>query len=320
MKLSTRLLTSAAALLLAAQFGAAQAAETVIGVSVPNLASSFWISAVYGMEKQAKAEGVTLIKLDAGGDANTSQQIAQLQDLVQRKVGAIVVGATNGDGVKAVVEQAIEGGIPVVGISSPPSTDKLASLVSADHYDMGKLQAECLAKALGGKGSVAMMAGPAGQMWSDLRAKGFTETLASKSPEIVVVAESRLADNRNAALTTTEDWMQRFPELTGVYAATDDLGAGVVSALKAGGKLGDVKVSASNLSPTAQQMLKDGELACTSIQQVVYQGEQAVKQAVAAATGKPVEARVVTPAVLVTSENLADVDLSLAVAPADYRP
>ena len=67
-------------------------------------------------------------------------------------------------------------------------------------------------------------------------------------------------------------------------------------------------------------MLKDGELACTSIQQVVYQGEQAVKQAVAAATGKPVEARVVTPAVLVTSENLADVDLSLAVAPADYRP
>ncbi|WP_210494099.1 TMAO reductase system protein TorT [Microvirga antarctica] len=300
--------------------GATLAQEKTIGVAVPNLASSFWISAVYGVEDEAKKNGVKVLKLNAGGDANSSQQIAQIQDLIQRKVDAIVVGATNGDAVKAIVEQAIERGIPVIGVSSPPSSTKLASIVSADHYDMGKLQAECLAKALGGKGNVAMMAGPTGQAWSDLRAKGFKETLAKQAPAIKVVAESRLADNRNAALTTAEDWTQRFPDLNGVYAATDDMAAGVISAYKSAGKLKGVKVSASNLSPTAQQLLKDGELVCTSIQQVVAQGRAALKQAAAAANKQPVQKEVVLPALLVTTDNLASVDMSSVVAPSDYRP
>lgn len=296
----------------------ALAQDRTIGIAVPNLASSFWISAVYGMETEAKAAGVKVLKLNAGGDANASQQIAQIQDLIQRKVDAIVIGATNGDALKPIVERAIAAGIPVVGISSPPNTPQLASLVSADHADMGKLQAQCLAKAIGGKGNVAMMAGPSGQAWSDLRAKGFREALAKEAPDVKIVAESRLADNRNAALGTAEDWTQRFPDLAGIYAATDDMAAGVVSAFKSANK--SVKVSASNFSPTAQQMLKDGDLACTSIQQVVAQGRAALAQAAKAAAKQPVEAQVVLPALLVTRENAATVDLSSVVAPADYRP
>lgn len=298
----------------------ALAQDKAIGFAIPNLASSFWISAVYGAEQEAKAAGVTLVKLNAGGDANSSQQIAQIQDLAQRGVAAIIVGATNGDAVRAVVEQAVGRGIPVVGISSPPNSDRLSATVSADHYDMGRLQARCLAQAIGGKGEVAMMAGPTGQAWSDLRAKGFRETLAKEAPGVTVVAESRLADNRNAALTTAEDWTQRFPELKGVYAATDDMAAGVVAAMKAAGRMPAVRVSASNFSPTAQQLLKDRELACTSIQQVVAQGRAAFTQALAAAAKKPVEAKVVLPALLVTSDTLGEVDLSSVVAPADYRP
>jgi ribose transport system substrate-binding protein/inositol transport system substrate-binding protein len=67
-------------------------------------------------------------------------------------------------------------------------------------------------------------------------------------------------------------------------------------------------------------MLKDGDLACTSIQQIVAQGKAALDQAVAAATKGKVEAKVVTPAVLVTPDNVGSIDLSLVVAPADYRP
>jgi TMAO reductase system protein TorT len=300
--------------------GAASAAEKTIGFAMPDLASSFWLSVTYGVEEEAKADGVKIVKVNAGGDANASQQIAQIQDLIQKDVDAIIVGATNGDAVKAVVEQAIAAGIPVVGVSSPPNTDKLAAVVSADHYDMGKLQAECLAEAMGNKGNVAMMAGPSGQAWSDLRADGFRETLAEVAPDIAIVAESRLADNRNAALTTAEDWIQRFPDLTGIYSATDDMAAGVITALKAADRLDAVKVSASNLSPTAQQLLESGELACTSIQQIVAQGRAAVDQAVAAANGEAVEKSVVTPALLVTRDNLSTVDMSSVVAPADYRP
>ena len=36
-----------------------------------------------------EAGGAKVLKLNAGGDANASQQIAQVQDLIQRKVAAI---------------------------------------------------------------------------------------------------------------------------------------------------------------------------------------------------------------------------------------
>ena len=152
-----------------AQTNSASAADVTIGFALPDLADPFWVSGAYGVADEASKLGVTVIKLNAGGDANASQQIAQIQDLIQRQVGAIIVGATNGDAVKAIVERAIAQGIPVIGFSSPPNTDKLASIISADHYDMGRLQAQCLAEAIGGEGEVAMIGGPSGQAWADLR-------------------------------------------------------------------------------------------------------------------------------------------------------
>jgi ribose transport system substrate-binding protein len=274
----------------------------------------------YGVDDEAKKSGVEVVKVNAGGDANVNQQISQIQDLVQRKVSAIIVGATNGDAVRTVVEQAVAAKIPVVGLSSIPNSPKIASAVGADHYAMGRMQAECLGKAMGGQGEVAMMAGPAGQTWSDRRADGFRETIAKEFPRVKVVTESRLADNRNAALRTTEDWIQRFAGLGGVYSATDDIGAGVVAALKAAGKLEKVKVSSSNLSPTAQQLLKSRELVCVSIQQIVLQGRYAVREAIKAAKGQATTPQVSSPALLVTAENLATVDLREVSAPAGYRP
>lgn len=303
----------------AATATAASAEGATIGFSLPSLANSFWISAHYGVTSAAEGKGVEVVVVDAGGDGNTVQQIAQIQDLIQRGVDAIVIGATNGQAIAPVVGQAIAMGIPVVGLSSPPANDDIAAIVSADHYDMGKLQAQCLGKAIGGKGEVAMMAGPTGQQWSDRRADGFRETLAADYPDVEIVAESRLADNRNAALGVAEDWTQRFPEIDGVYSATDDMAAGVISAFDAAG-LADVAFSASNLSPTAQELIKSGKLACTSIQKIVAQGKAALEAAVTAAEGGAIDKSIVTPALLVDESNIDGVDLSDVVAPSDYRP
>lgn len=312
------LAATAALLLVGLRVGDAQ--TLTIGFSMPDLSQSFWISMAYGVDDEAKKAGVRIVKVNAGGDANVNQQISQIQDLIQRRVGAIIVGATNGDAVRPVVERAVAQKIPVVGLSSIPSTPKLSAAVGADHYAMGKLQAQCLAQGMGGSGNVGMMAGPAGQSWADNRATGFRETVAKEFPNLKVITESRLADNRNAALRTTEDWIQRFPDLKGVYSATDDIGAGVVAALKAAGKLGQVKVSSSNLSPTAEQLLKNGEFVCVSIQQIVLQGREAVRQAIKAARGEPTTPRIQTPAILVTRETLSTVNLGEVQAPSGYRP
>lgn len=294
--------------------------QLTIGFSMPDLSESFWTSIAYGVDNQAKKLGVHVIKVSAGGDANVNQQISQIQDLIQRRVNAIIVGATDGAAVAPIVNRAVAGGVPVVGLSSIPATQKISSAVTADHYGMGKLQAECLAGALGDRGAVGMMAGPAGQSWADQRAKGFRDTVAAKYPGVRIIAESRLADNRNAALTTMNDWIQRFPNMTGVYTATSDIGAGVVDAIKAAGQTKQFKVSSSNLDPTAEQLLKSGDFVCVSIQQMVLQGQEAVIQAVRAARHEKTTPLIATPAILVTKQNLATLNMSTISAPAGYKP
>jgi TMAO reductase system protein TorT len=298
----------------------AYAAPLTVGLSMPDLSESFWTSLAYGVDDEAKKLGVTVVKLNAGGDSNVNQQISQLQDMAQRHVDAMIVGATSDVAIRPVVEQIIAAKIPVVGLSSLPNTPKLTAAVTADHYAMGKLQAECLGNAIDGSGEVGMMAGPAGQTWSDLRANGFRDTIKAQFPKIKIATESRLADNRNAALTTTEDWVQRFTDLKGIYSATDDIGAGVVDALKAANKFGQIKVSTSNFSPTAQKMLASGEFVCTAIQQIVLQGRVALQQAVKAAKGETVEAKISTPVLLVTKDNMSTINLSDVTAPTGYRP
>jgi ABC-type sugar transport system substrate-binding protein len=272
------------------------------------------------VQDEAKKQGVKVVSVNAGGDANANQQISQLQDLIQQQVDGIVVGATDGDAIKSVVDQASAQKIPVVGLSSIPNSDKIVSAVGADHYGMGKLQAQCLGKKLSGKGNVGMMAGPAGQSWADDRAKGFKETLTKEFPGMKVVTESRLADNRNSALTTAEDWLQRFGNLNAVYTASDDIGAGVVDAIDAGGKKGKITVSSSNFSPAAEELLANGGFACVSIQKIVEQGRQAVKQAIAAAKGQPVEKNVVTDVIEVTKDNVDKTDFGPIRAPEGFKP
>lgn len=291
-----------------------------IGFSAPDLSASFWVSMTYGVNDEAKKLGVTVIDVNAGGDANANQQITQLQDLLQRKVDALIVGATDGDAVRPIVEQAIAQGVPVVGLSSLPNTPKLTSAVFTDNVGMGKIQAECLGKALNNIGSIAMFAGPVGQSWAENRAKGFKDTLAAEFPKIKVLTTTNTADNRNSALSTMQDIMQRYPNINGVYTVTDDLGAGVVDALRAAKLDQKVKVASANFSPTSQALVADGGFVCIAVQEIVTQGREAVRQAVKAARGEAVTAQVVTPVVKVTKENLNTMDLSAVRAPEGYKP
>ncbi|MDF2649553.1 MAG: hypothetical protein K0Q73_5358 [Paenibacillus sp.] len=294
--------------------------EIVIGLSVPDLSSSFWTSIVYGVKMEAEASGVKLLIENAGGDAKVQDQISQIQNLTQKKVNALIVGATDGTGVAPVVDIAIHKGIPAVGLSSPPDTDKLVSTVGTDNYMMGKLLAQGIGKKLNGTGEVAVMAGPAGQVWAVKRAQGFEETIANEFPEIKIISIDHTGDNRNAALNLMQDWLQRFPDLKGIYTATDDIGAGAADAVEAANKTGKILVASSNLSPVGIDYLKRGLLSFETTQKVVAQGRAALQQAIKAVKGETVDKQVVTDVVFVDKTNIDSVDFSNISAPEGFKP
>ena len=56
----------------------ARAADDTIGLAVPDMSESFWISVIYGAEDEAKKLGYKIVLLNAGGDANVNRQISQI--------------------------------------------------------------------------------------------------------------------------------------------------------------------------------------------------------------------------------------------------
>lgn len=317
---ATGLIFAVLALLLWSGTGVVFAQENiVIGFSTPAVATEFWVNMYYGVVDEAQRNGVQVIALDAGGYNNVTQQIQQIQDLIQRRVDVLLVGATNGQAVAPVVEQAVARGIPVVGLSSLPETDKLAIKVGADHYDMGALQAVAMVQALGGRGQVAIMAGPAGASWAQARRDGFVDHI-NNFPDVAIVAEQWTNSDRLNGLTLMEDWITSFPDLVGVYGATDDLSAGAADALEAAGLTGTVIVTGSNLSQIGRHYLEEGKIYANTAQQVVLQGRLAVQEAIKLVRGEPYETDISTSSVLVTVDNVRTVDMSTIAAPEGYRP
>ncbi|MHB1160014.1 MAG: sugar ABC transporter substrate-binding protein [Chloroflexota bacterium] len=303
--------------------GAAPAGQAgkklTLGFSMPELQGSFWISMYYGVQDEAKKQGVELVALNAGGFDRLDKQIQQMQDLIQRKVDTILVGATTADGVVPVVDEAKSKGIPIVAVGSIPASKNMDSIILADHFGMGKLQGEFMAKELKGKGTVLIMAGPAGTNWAIDRANGFKEALKAY-PDIKVGAEQWTPTGRANGMKLMEDWLQTFPDVAGVYTAVDDLGAGAVDALKAANKAGKVVVTSSNLSPIGEQYLREGFLQGETVQQIVLQGRVGVQQAIKAAKKESVESKVTTPVLLITKDNVDSQDYTPIQAPKDFRP
>lgn len=291
------------------------------GYAIPDLTLSFWTSYTYGIEQAAKENGIKIVRQDAGGDANAETQINQLRSLGELGVDAVIVGATDGDAVVPEVETLVSKGIPVIGVSSIPNSPKLAAMVVTDNKGMGEVEAECLAPLLSPNAQVGAIAGPDGQSWADARLDGFVNKLAELVPGAKVVATSRLADTTDAGFTTMRDWITRFPDLEGIYTATDDIAVGAVNALKTDTSV-KIHIATSNFGPSDEAFVRDGTFVCTAAQEVVDQGRKAIEAAIAAVHGElGTETKVFAlPVTRIDASNIDSVDMSPISAPEGYKP
>jgi len=154
----------------------------VIGACVPMMGAPFWRNAAYGIFKEAEKLGVKLLFYDAGGYQYLEKQVKQVEDLIVRKVDAIVICPCSSKGTIEVLERAISKGIIVVNTVSWTYSEKIHSAVLDDDYKIGQLQAEHAGTKLNGKGKGVMLCGPAGSDWAMNRVSGFKETIAKKYP------------------------------------------------------------------------------------------------------------------------------------------
>lgn len=257
--------------------GAGQSASKTIGVSIQDLQAQFYVAMQQGMKSEANKYGYAIIFTDANRDQ--SKQTSQLEDFLSRHVNAIILTPVDSKAVGPAIVEANNANVPVftADIASTSNVGTVVSHVASDNVQGGKVAADILGAALGGKGTVAIIDQPEVTSVQD-RVKGFRQELAAKYPQIIIVADQPAGGDRVQASTVMDNLLQTYPNLSGVFGINDDSALGALQSVKSAGKLGKVKIVGYDATPEARQAIDAGQMAGDPEQHPDQIGELTVDQ------------------------------------------
>lgn len=206
------------------------AKQIVIGVSFQELNNDYFVSMKEALEQAANDIGAKVYIADAGHDV--SKQINDVEDMLQKKIDILLINPTDSVGVQSAVMAANKAGAVVVAVDAQ-AEGPLDSFVASKNYDAGFLAGEYLAKALGGKGKVAILDGiPVVPILE--RVRGFEDAI-KKYPDIKIVTKQNGKQKRDTALTVTENMLQSVPDLAGIFSVNDVGALGALAAIESNG-------------------------------------------------------------------------------------
>jgi ribose transport system substrate-binding protein len=244
-KISAITLSSVAALCLAS---AAHADQLKIGMTFQEMNNPYFVSMQQALNDAAKALGAKVIVTDARHDV--AKQISDVEDMVQQKIDILLVNPTDSVGIQAAVETASKAGVIVVAVDAN-ANGPVDSFVGSKNYDAGLMACDYLAKAVGGKGEVVILDGiPVVPILE--RVRGCKDSLA-KFPDIKLVDTQNGKQERDTALTVTENMIQAHPNVKGVFSVNDGGAMGSLAAIEASGK--DIKLTSVDGAPEAIEAL-----------------------------------------------------------------
>lgn len=220
------------------------AAPLKIGMSFQELNNPYFVTMKQALEEAAASIGATVVITDARHDV--AKQISDVEDMIQKKIDILLLNPTDTTGVEGAVKSAKAAGVIVVAVDAN-AKGPVDSFVGSKNYDAGLMACEFLAKSIDGKGDVAILDGiPVVPILE--RVRGCKDSL-KKYPGIKIVATQNGKQERDFALTVTENMLQAHPNMKGLFSVNDGGAMGSLAAIEASGK--DVKLTSVDGAPEA---------------------------------------------------------------------
>ena len=228
----------------------------VIGFSVSTLNNPFFVTLTEGAKKAASEKNVELVVVDAGDDA--AKQTSDIEDLVSRNVGVLIVNPVDSDAVAPAVKSAMSQGIKVIAVDRGVNGVDVDCQIASDNVAGARMATEYLMELVGEGAKVAELQGVPGASATIDRGAGFHQV----ADQSLQVAASQTANfNRAEGMTVMENILQSDGTIKGVFAHNDEMALGAVEAVAASGK--DIKIVGFDATDDAQKAVKDGKMAAT---------------------------------------------------------
>lgn len=228
--------------LLTAQETPAKAAEKIkIGVSVP-MPVHRWTGAVVWWardeivrltEKYPNAEFIFVTAY------NPEKQVQDLRAMMGQKVRALVVLPISDEPLAETLKEAYDQGIFIVAVDRISPRLSRDVLVAADNSAIGRMSGEFLAKAINGKGKIAIMEALPSSI-NTMRVQGFKEVI-DRYPDIEILDSRHVNWNPATGLEVMEKFLTDHPHLDAIWTGDDSVLIRVLHAYEQSGRQ-DVKL------------------------------------------------------------------------------
>ncbi len=240
-----------------------RSAGPVVGFSQMDSGGCWRIAETNSMAAAAADHGYELVVTDA--QDQTAKQVADVEDLVARRVRALFIAPREYEGLEPVFEAARHARIPVFLIDreaeGTPGVDYVAFLGS-NFVEQGRRAAGWLVRHTGGRAGVVELTGTPGSSVAADRARGFRLGIADH-PGIRIVAAQTAMFSRSAGQVVMTNVIQAHGDrVSAVYAHNDEMALGAIRALREAGRRPgeDVTVVSIDGERAALEAIIRGEL------------------------------------------------------------
>lgn len=257
------------------------------------LVHAWWDAVGLGLEeaqKQYADRGITInYEYTAPVTPDAIDQVNRLEEAAGRNFDVIGVDVNDIKIVTPTINNLIDQGVKVMTFSSSDATKedgckRIAYVGNTHNYQDGADLAEILAEKIEYKGQVAALAGTIGAPCHEDRIKGFKDVMA-KYPEIEVVEIQNDNDSVENALTFTEGFLQKYPDLKGIFCNNMGNPIGAAQAVADAGKAGQIVLVGMDHDKRALEYLRDGVIQALGVQDCFKMGFDTIQVAIMIADG-----------------------------------
>lgn len=288
--------------------GIAKEGPFVIGLSNFSLGNS-WRVQMVEEAKYAASQYPDLVKelVVTEAEDDISKQISDIEDLIIKKVDAILITAASPQALIPVVNKAMAAGIIVVDFDNLVYTDNVTAHVIVDQKEFGRVQAEWLVNKIGGKGKIIAFNGMKGTAISAERFEG-AKNVFDQYPGIEIVQEVYADWDYAKAKRAMESLLAAYPEIDGIWSQGGAMSEAVVEAyLEQGKEPPPVTGEDGNGFLKLWAELREGDYPdfdSIATSMPTWCSAEALEVALNALTGKPFEKETFIPIPTITSDNL----------------
>lgn len=263
--------------------------KPVIGFSIDDLRVERWARDRDYFLEAAKKLGAEVSVQSADGD--TAKQVNQIENLISKKVDALVIVPKDGRALSNVLKEAKKAGIKVVSYDRLIHSPDVDVYISFDNERVGVMQGEAILKAMP-KGNYYVLGGSPDDNNAKLFKAGAMKALdpAVKKGDIKILGTQDVKDwlPENALKIAENVLTQHQNKIDAFIAPNDGTAGGVIQALAAQKLAGKVPVSGQDAELAACKRVLEGTQTMTVYKSLRLIAENAAKLSVDLVKGNKV--------------------------------